>query len=91
MRRNMMKTRVAAAVAVLVSAEVHLGLWKSGMRSVPVIGPAFMVNAIAGVVITALLVSWHHWLPLFLAAGFGASTLGAFSLSTTVGLFGVNE
>lgn len=50
-----------------------------------------MVNAIAGAVIAVLLFTWRHWIPAFLAPGFGASTLGAFVISSTVGLFGVNE
>ena len=86
-----MLMRVLGAVAVLVSAAVHLWLWFEVFRGLSVIGPAFMVNAVAGAVIAVLLVTWRHWAPGFLAAGFGASTLGAFVLSTTVGLFGVNE
>lgn len=85
-----MTTRVLAAVAALVSAAVHLWLWFEGVRDQDVIGPAFMVNAIAGAVIAVLLVTWRHWLPLFLAVGFGVSTLGAFIISTTVGLFDVH-
>ena len=50
-----------------------------------------MFNAVAGLVIAVLLLIWRHWVPGFLAAGFGASTLGAFILSATVGLFGVQE
>ena len=41
--------------------------------------------------IAILLLMWRHWIPAFLVTGFGASTLGAFIMSTTVGLFGVNE
>ena len=62
-----------------------------GYRDIDVIGPAFLVNAVAGVVIAVLLLVWRHWVPAFLVTGFGASTLGAFVISTTVGLFGVNE
>jgi hypothetical protein len=83
--------RIVAAVAVLVSAVVHLKLWFDGFRDIDVIGPAFMLNAVAGVVIAVLLLVWRHWVPSFLAAGFGASTLGAFIISATVGLFGVHE
>lgn len=86
-----MTVRVLAAAAVLVSALVHLYLWLDGFRTQDVIGPAFMVNAVSGVVIAGLLLGWHHWLPGFLAFGFGLATLGAFIISATVGLFGVHE
>jgi hypothetical protein len=86
-----MTNRIVTAIAVLVSAEVHLQLWVQGFRDIAVIGPAFLVNAVAGVVIAALLVGWRHWVPGVLAFGFGASTLGAFVISATVGLFGVHE
>ena len=70
-----MRMRVLAALAVLVSGAVHLKLWFDGFRDIDVIGPSFMLNAVAGVVIAALLVLWRHWIPLFLAFGFGATTL----------------
>lgn len=83
--------RVVTAAAVLVSAAVHLRLWFEGFRDIAVIGPSFMLNAAAGLVIAVALVAWRHWLPWFLAAGFGAATLAAFVVSATVGLFGVHE
>ena len=86
-----MTTRILAAVAVLISGYVHLDLWLDGTRHLDVVGPAFLLNAVASVVIAALLVLWKHWLPLLLAVGFGASTLGAFVISATVGLYGVHE
>lgn len=86
-----MRMRILAAAGVLVSAAVHLLLWFDGFRELDVIGQAFMLNAVAGVAIAVLLVLWRHWVPLLLAIGFGASTLGAFVISATVGLFGVHE
>ena len=86
-----MEMRLLAAVAVLVSAGVHLYLWFEGYRVVDVIGPAFLLNAFGGAVIGALLLAWRHWIPALLTFGFGVSTLGAFVLSTTVGLFGLEE
>lgn len=83
--------RVVTAAAVLVSGAVHLRLWFQGFRDIAVIGPSFMLNAVAGLVIAVALVAWRHWLPWFLAAGFGAATLAAFVVSATVGLFGVHE
>lgn len=86
-----MRMRILAGVGALVSAAVHLKLWFDGFRDINVIGPAFMLNAVAGLVIAVLLVMWRHWVPPFLAVGFGASTLGAFIISATVGLYGVHE
>ena len=84
--------RIVTALAVLGSGAVHLWLWwYDGFRELTWIGPLFLVNAIAGVVIAVAVVAWPHWIPAFLAAGFGASTLGAFLISTTVGLFGIQE
>ena len=83
--------RYVAATAVLTSVAIHGRLWLDGMRDVHVIGPAFLVNVTAGVVIAALLVRWRHWLPAALTACFGLATLGAFTLASTVGLFGTHE
>lgn len=86
-----MTVRLLAAAAVLVSAAVHLYLWFDGMRESDVVGPAFMLNAVGGAVIALLLVIWRHWIPPFLALGFGLSTLAAFVIAATVGLFGVQQ
>ncbi len=87
-----MTVRIVAAIAVLVSAYVHLREWLDGMRHVHVIGPLFVMNIVAGVVIAVLLLTWKHWLAPFLALGFGASTLGGFAIATTsAGLFGDHE
>jgi hypothetical protein len=86
-----MKLRMLAAAGVLVSAAVHLYLWFDVFRHTDVVGPAFMLNVVGGIVIAVLLVMWRHWIPLVLAVGFGAATLGAFFIAATVGLFGVHE
>lgn len=82
--------RGLTAAAVLLSAVVHLDLWASGMRTVDVVGPAFLLNAIGGLAIALAVLLWRHWLPLLAAIGFGAATLGAFVMSMTVGFFGVS-
>ena len=86
-----MNMRLLAAAAVLVSAAVHLFLWFDGMREADIVGPAFMLNAVGGAVIAGLLIGWRHWIPPFLALGFGLSTLTAFVIAATVGLFGVEQ
>ncbi len=86
-----MKLRLLAAAGVLVSAGVHLYLWFHVFRHAHVVGPAFMVNAVGGVIIAVLLMTWEHWIPLVLAVGFGVATLGAFIIAATAGLYGVHE
>jgi hypothetical protein len=86
-----MTVRALAAAAVLVSAAMHLYLWVDGYRDVDIIGPSFLLNAAGGAVIAGLLLGWRHWLPPLLAVGFGFSTLTAFVISATVGLFGLQE
>jgi len=83
--------RSLTAAGVLVSAWVHLKLWNEGFRDLHLVGPAFLVNAVAGLVIGVLLLAWWKWPPPLLAIGFGLSTLGAFVISATVGLAGVHE
>lgn len=84
-----MLLRMVAAAAAVVSAVVHLWLWLDGVKDQGTVGALFVVNVLAGLVIAAMLVRWDHWIPAFLVLGFGASTLGAFLISTTVGLFGI--
>jgi hypothetical protein len=86
-----MQMRVIAAVAVLVSAAVHLWLWLDGMKDEGTVGKLFGLNVVAGVVIAILLVRWMHWVPPFLAAGFGFTTLVCFVIAATVGLFGLSQ
>ena len=57
---NTMRMRVLAAAGVLISGAVHLKLWVDGFRDIDVIGPAFMLNAVAGLVIAVLLILWRH-------------------------------
>jgi hypothetical protein len=85
-----MRTRLIGALAALVSAAVHMYLWFDGVKDQGTVGALFVVNVLAGAVIAGLLLLWRHWIPLFLLAGFGASTLGAFLIATTAGLFGIH-
>jgi hypothetical protein len=92
MTENIKYVRWLAALAVLVSAYVHFRLYFDWAKDNDVVGPAFMFNAVAGVVIAVLLVAWRHWIPAFLTFGFGVATLGAFILSTTPsGINGVHS
>ena len=85
-----MTTRVIGAVAAVVSAVVHLYLWFDGVKDQGTVGALFVVNVFAGFGIAVLLLAWKHWIPLFLLAGFGASTLLAFLIAVNGSLFGIS-
>lgn len=82
--------RMIGAAAAVVSAVVHLYLWFDGVKDQGTVGALFVVNVVAGLVIAVLLLRWQHWLPLFLLAGFGASTLLAFLIAVNGSLFGIS-
>ncbi|WP_152364874.1 hypothetical protein [Microlunatus speluncae] len=83
--------RGIVAAAVLLSADIHLVLWLDSFADIPVIGPLFLVNVVAGLLIGVGMLIVRHWFLTFLAAGFGAATFAAYLISRTVGLFGVRE
>ncbi|PXY19201.1 hypothetical protein [Prauserella muralis] len=83
--------RVLVAAGLLGSAWVHWVVWLDWARNTDVVGPLFLVNVVAGVVIALAVLAWRHWLPALAAVGFGVATLLAYVLSLTVGFFGVQE
>lgn len=83
--------RGVTAAGLLLSADVHLVLYAEGFGEIPVIGPLFLVNVVAGLVLGVALLLTRHPLALLAAAGFGVATFGAYLVSATIGLFGVHE
>jgi hypothetical protein len=86
--------RILGAVLLAVMGWMHLDLWLEGYRSIDVIGPAFMLNVIAGfglalllLVVPRALLPWVAVLGALTALG----TLAGLLISTTVGLFGFVE
>lgn len=70
---------------------IHLHLWQEGYRQIPTNGPLFLLDAVAGFILAAVLLAWPRPLAGLLAASYTASTLGALLISLTVGLFGFQE
>ena len=86
--------RVLGTLLLAGMGWIHLHLWLDGYRTIDVIGPAFLLNAIAGFGLAALLLVTPRALLAWVAA-LGAvtalGTLGGLLLATTVGLFGFKE
>lgn len=86
--------RVAGAALLAAMGWLHLDLWFDGYRTIEVIGPAFLLNAIAGFALAVLLLAVPRrllWPVAVLGAVTALGTLVALILSTTVGLFGFVE
>ena len=87
----MILIRLAMAVAVATSGADHAYLYVHGYHHIPMIGPAFLVQAGVSFALALLILvggpGWLQWAAAALAGG----ALGAFVLSRTVGLFGFSE
>jgi len=86
--------RVLGAASLLGMAWIHWHLYSIGYRSVPTIGPLFLLNAILGVVAAlAVLAAPRRFLRLTCAAGalLQLGTLAALVQSLTIGAFGFTE
>ena len=73
------------------SAVIHLMLWSDGYKDISVIGPLFLVQAIACIVLAVAIVALR-WLVLIAAGAVaGVATAVGLLLTASVGLFGYVE
>lgn len=83
--------RLGVAATVALSGYLHAELYLRGYHHIPVIGPAFLLQAgISFAVAVLLLLSGPSWLELA-AAALAAGALTGFVLSRTVGVAGFTE
>ena len=73
------------------SGAIHLQLWEMGYRTIPTIGPLFLLQGIAGVLLAVLLLLWRRLLVVAAGAGFMVATIGGLLVSVNFGLFGFRD
>jgi predicted lipoprotein with Yx(FWY)xxD motif len=89
--------RVAGAGLLIATGAIHLDLYLTGYRSIPVIGWLFLLQVIAafGLALAVLAIPSRLAIASRLAAaagaGFALATLGGYLLSVWIGLFGFTE
>jgi hypothetical protein len=83
--------RLGCAALLAWIGYIHLHLWLEGYRHIPVNGALFLLDAVAGFALAAVLLAWPRLLAGLLAAGYTAATLGALLISLSAGLFGFRE
>jgi hypothetical protein len=79
---------VLAALSMVGSGLIHLYLWHSAYRHVATLGPLFLVQAVACIVLAVALAAIRRGVLLVAAVALMAGTIIGFILVTTVGLFG---
>jgi len=82
---------IAGAALLVASGAIHLDLYLTGYRTIPTIGPLFLLQVIAAFALAAAILVTGSWLAEAAGAGFALSTLGGYLLSLWVGLFGFTE
>src|SRR5271170_6988821 len=82
---------IAGAALLVAAGAIHLDLYLTGYRTIPTIGPLFLLQVIAAFVLAAAIAATGSWLAAAAGAGFAVSTLGGYLLSLWVGLFGFTE
>ncbi len=83
--------RVAGAALLAGSASIHLYLFLTGYRSIPIIGWLFMLQVIVGFVLAAGSLVTFSRVAAAAGAAFALSTLGCYLLAVWIGLFGFRE
>jgi len=86
---------VATSAALLVgsglvatSGLLHLYLWADGYRNISTIGPLFLAQGLAGLVLAVVLIGFPRPAAATAGAVYLLATVAAFALSATRGLFG---
>jgi hypothetical protein len=82
---------VAGAVFLVWSSVIHLQLWSDGYDDISVIGPLFLAQGIAGIVIALAVVAFRRLVLLAAGAVTLAATAVGLLLSVHTGLFGYRE
>ena len=83
--------RVTGAGLLIAAAAVHLDLYLTGYRSIPVIGGLFLLQVIVGFSVGAVMLITGSRLAAAAGAVFALATLGGYLLSVWADLFGFTE
>jgi hypothetical protein len=83
--------RLAGAGLLAGTGAIHLDLYLTGYRSIPVIGWLFLLQVITAFGLAAVVLATGSRLIAAAGAGFALATLGGYLLSIWTGLFGFTE
>lgn len=81
----------AGSLLLVISALIHLHLWDTGYRHIPTIGPLFLLQGAAGIVLALVVAVSRQLVAMVAGALFALGTLGGLVLSIEIGLFGFKD
>jgi hypothetical protein len=82
---------LAGAALIVVSAIIHLRLWANGYRGIAVIGPLFLAQGVASIILAVALALFRRLGLLVAGAALMATTAIGLLLSVHVALFGFRD
>jgi predicted lipoprotein with Yx(FWY)xxD motif len=83
--------RLAGSGLLIATGAIHLDLYLTGYRSIPVVGGLFLFQVIAAFVLGAAVLASGARIVAAAGAVFSLATLGGYLLSLWIGLFGFKE
>ena len=83
--------RVAGGGLLIAVGAIHLDLYVTGYRSIPVIGWLFLLQVIVAFAVGVVVLATGSRLAAAAGAVFALATLGGYLLSVWIGLFGFKE
>jgi predicted lipoprotein with Yx(FWY)xxD motif len=86
-----MLLRIAGTGLLWATAAMHLDLYLTGYRTIPTIGPLFLLQVVAGFLLGLLVLVSRSRLVALAGALFALATLGGYLLTVQFGLFGFRE
>jgi hypothetical protein len=89
--RTAVLLRIGVALCLATSGFLHAQLYLRGYRTIPGIGPAFLLQASGSIAVALLLLVASPIVLRLGAAALAAGALGGFALSRTVGVLGFVE
>jgi hypothetical protein len=82
---------VAGGLLLVWSGYIHFHLWREEYRHIPTIGPLFLLQSVAGLVLGLLVIALRRVWTAIVGLGFAAATLVGFFISVEHGLFGFQD
>jgi hypothetical protein len=81
----------AGGVLMIWLSYIHFHLWQDGYRHIATIGPLFLVQSVAGLLIGLLVIAVRRVWTAIVGIGFALATMAGFLISVEHGLFGFTD